>query len=58
MNDGFPFVLGLFEGLISKVELVRQVVNVPLQCVNLLDAGLLTGIPITHVELVAIQLFF
>jgi hypothetical protein len=58
MNDGFPFVLGLFEGLIGKVELVRQVVDVPLQRVDLLDAGLLTGIPITHVELVAIQLFF
>jgi hypothetical protein len=30
MNDGFPLILGLFEGLIGEVKLVRQVVNVPL----------------------------
>ena len=58
MNDGFPFVLGLFEGLVSKVELVGEVVDVPLQRVDFLDAGLLAGVPITHVQLVAIQLFF
>ena len=54
MNDGFPFVLGLFEGLVSKVELVGEVVDVPLQRVDLLDAGLLAGLPIAHVQLVAI----
>ena len=58
MNDGFPLILGLLEGLICEVELVREVVDVPLQGVDLLDAGLLAGIPITHVKLVAIQLFF
>ena len=58
MNDGFPFILSLFESLISKVELVRQVVDVPLQGVDLLDACLLTGLPVAHVQLVAIQLFF
>ena len=54
MDDGFSFVLGLFEGLVSKVELVGEVVDVPLQRVDLLDARLLAGVPITHVELVAI----
>jgi hypothetical protein len=54
MNYGFPFILGLFESLIGEVKLVRQVVDVPLQCVDLLDAGLLAGVPITHVKLVAI----
>ena len=58
MNDGFPLILGLFESLICEVELVREVVDVPLQGVDLLDAGLLAGLPVTHVQLVAIQLFF
>ena len=58
MNDGFPLILGLLEGLIREVELVREVVDVPLQGVDLLDAGLLAGIPVSHVQLVAIQLFF
>ena len=58
MNDGFPFILGLFESLISKIELMSQVVDVPLQGVDLLDAGLLTGLPIAHMQLVAIQFFF
>ena len=58
MNDGFPFILGLFESLVSKIELVRQVVDVPLQGVDLLDAGLLPGLPIAHMQLVAIQFFF
>ena len=54
MDDGFSFVLGLLEGLVGKVELVCEVVDVPLQRVDLLDARLLAGVPITHVELVAI----
>jgi hypothetical protein len=58
MNDGLPLILGLFESLICEVKLVRQVVDVPLQGVDLLDAGLLAGVAITHVKLVAIQLFF
>ena len=58
MNDGFPLILCLFESLICEVELVREVVDVPLQGVDLLDAGLLAGLPVTHVQLVAIQLFF
>jgi hypothetical protein len=49
MNDGFPLILGLLEGLICEVELVREVVDVPLQGVDLLDAGLLAGLPVTHV---------
>jgi len=58
MNDGFPLILGLFESLICEVELVREVVDVPLQGVDLLDAGLLAGVPVTQVKLVAVQLFF
>ena len=30
MDDGFSFVLGLLEGLVGKVELVCEVVDVPL----------------------------
>ncbi len=47
MDEGVSVVLGLAEGLVSQLQLVRQVVDVSLERVNLLDTGLLSVLHIS-----------
>ena len=58
MDDGFAFILGLFKSLVSEVQLVGEVVNVPLQSVNFLDARLFSSFHISDTKLAPVNLLF
>lgn len=58
MEYGFSLVLSFAEGLVGKIELMGQVVDVTLEGVDLLDAGLLTRLKVTDSQLGTVNFFF